>query len=72
LDETPSGVLTIKIIIMKSILIATCLFCVVLFIIPVGGMCSTNPYASQYMYAFGVSELILIVTLIRFAILNRK
>ena len=53
---------------MKSILIATCLFCVVLFIIPVGGMCSSNPYATQYMYAFGVSELIIIVTLIRFAI----
>ena len=57
---------------MKSVLIATCLFVVVLFIIPVGGMCSTNPYATQYMYALGLSELIVLTTLIRLATSKKR
>jgi len=50
---------------MKLFFVSITLFIVAMFIIPVGGMCKSNPMHNIYMYVFLCSEIVVTISIVR-------
>ena len=57
---------------MRTLFSTLILLVLAMIIIPAGGMCEANPYHKEYMYSFLAIEILVLGSILRVLIINRK